>query len=206
MLENPEDAYEVLDEEYRQKRFGSLEEYKRHIQNNLEELKSRNIFSYAVSYGSGYTQYICKDQYEDIYIFTATAVFRYTAILDTYTLELPEFASQYNSTNAQGRVALNIQKFTDSLNAGDYRYAYSKLAEGFRNNNFQNLQSFETYMRRAIHRRNIIEYGNFEQTAGLYTYTIHFINREDQDDRVIEKTIIMELREGLDFALSFNLN
>ena len=39
MQENPDMAYDLLNEEYRNKRFGSVEEFKNYIHNNQEEIK-----------------------------------------------------------------------------------------------------------------------------------------------------------------------
>jgi len=206
MLEEPESAYEVLDKEYRQKRFGGVEGYKEYIQNNLEELRGRNILGYVANEDEVYREYICKDQYDNAYIFKATAIMQYSLIADTYTLDLPEFLEKYNSTSAQGKVALNMQKFVSSINDGDYQYAYSKLSEGFIKNYFPTVQSFERYIKDTLYSKNKVEYIKYSEESGLYTYDIRFVNAENEADEGVERTIIMQLKEGTDFVLSFNID
>ena len=104
-----------------------------------------------------------------------------------------------------GRVALNLQRFTESLNDSDFRFAYNKLAPGFRNNNFPTLQSFETYMRNTIPERFTVEHGAFRQEGDVYLQTIRFVDRNPRSEEVVEKTFIMQLGEGTDFVLSFNI-
>ena len=66
---NAEALYNVLDEEYREKRFGSLEDFQQYLNSNREELEGANVSSYLVNNYENYTEYVCKDQYENLYIF-----------------------------------------------------------------------------------------------------------------------------------------
>ena len=120
----PEEAYKSLDAEYRDKRFGSFDEYKKYIELNYSKLISMDVNSikkyenfnneeeysqyifnlelkgldkYLINNYNNYTQYTCIDDYGNYYIFKAAATMRYTLILDTYTLDLPEFLAKYNS-------------------------------------------------------------------------------------------------------------
>ena len=84
MLDDPESAYNVLDNDYKQKRFGTLEDYKKYIQDNSEKLKSINMSGYTVDYyyAPDYTVYTCKDQDGNTYTFKVTAVMQYSLILN----------------------------------------------------------------------------------------------------------------------------
>lgn len=204
-LTNPEQAYELLDKDYREKRFKNLEEYKSYISDNKNKIINDVLKSYKIKVDDETTTYICLGSYEDYYIFSENSVMDYTVILDTYTVDLPEFVEKYNSTNEQGKVALNIQKFVQSINDKNYRYAYNCLSDGFKNNYFKNQQSFENYIEQNLYESNEINYIEFETQGELYTYKVQFTEKENYNSQIIEKTFIMKLGEGTDFELSFNI-
>lgn len=56
-------------------------------------------------------QYICVDQTGKYLIFKEKSIMDYEIILDTYTIDLPEFVEQYNSSSEDKKVQFNIQKF-----------------------------------------------------------------------------------------------
>ncbi|MCL2383143.1 MAG: hypothetical protein FWC79_03095 [Oscillospiraceae bacterium] len=205
LLTDIERAFNLLDEEYREKRFVNLAEFNRFIDRNFGELRHSRAMRYQVTHRDAYTQFIVIDESGNDFIFRETAVMQFAVILDEHTLILPEFLEAFNATNAQGRVALNLQRFTNSLNHEDYRFAYSKLAPGFRNNNFPTLQSFESYIRDILPERMRIEHLEFGTEGNVYTYRVNIFDRDNGNARGIEKTFIIQLQEGTDFVISFNI-
>ena len=91
--------YNILDEEYRQKKFASTEEYNSYLTDLKEDVISRNIVKYDINKKDGYNEYILIDQENKYYIFKENAVMDYTLILDTYTIDLPQFTEKYNKSN-----------------------------------------------------------------------------------------------------------
>ena len=65
---------------------------------------------------------------------------KYSVVLDTYTIDLPEFIEKYNSANEKTKVGLNIQKVFDAINNEDYEYVYNKLDNTFKQTNFKTVQ------------------------------------------------------------------
>lgn len=49
----------------------------------------------------------------------------FTVILDTYTIDLPEFTEKYTKASDEEKVLLNIQKGFTAINDKDYRYVYN---------------------------------------------------------------------------------
>ena len=86
MLSNQEVAYEYLDKDYREKRFGNLNQFKNYINKNKDELKSLSVSEYLVNVYDDYTEFVCKDNSGIIYIFEAETPLKYTVNLDTYTI------------------------------------------------------------------------------------------------------------------------
>ena len=204
LLVDSEQAFTILEEKYRERRFNNFTEFERYLERNRSELTMSRLVQYEIIRRNDYRQFILEDNNGRVFIFRETAIMQFSVILDTHTLDLPEFVQAYNSTNSQGRVALNIQRFIDAINRGDYRFAYNRLAEGFRNNNFATLQSFESYIN-ILPERIRIEYGNFTREGSVYTYSVRLFDRNNVNAMPIEKVFIMQLQEGTDFVLSFNI-
>lgn len=138
------------------------------------------------------------------YFFNATAVYRYSVILDTYTIDLPEFKEKYYSAKDDTeRVALNIQKIFEALNNKDYNYVYSKLAEGFKDKNFKTLESFEKYAKEKFFDNNEIEFLYYKKESDeYYSYTINVSDKKTEEVRTL--TIIMQLKQGTNYVFSFD--
>ena len=203
LVYNIEDSYDFIDEEYKKVRFQTIDQYKEYMKNNIKRIMSTIIDSYKKEEKEGYTQYVCKDKKGNYIIFKTTAVMQYTVMLDSYTLDLPEFLEQYNSTNNQGKTALNIQKFIQSINAKDYSYAYSKLADSFKNNYFKTEEDFEKYVKDTFFEVNKAEYGEFSVEGNVNTYEITLSDQTGENTNKLTFNIIMQLQEGTDFVMSF---
>jgi len=63
VLYNRQKAYNLLDEEYRAKRFGSLAEYERYVQNNIGSINSIVVSRYLVEDKEEYKQYVIINQH-----------------------------------------------------------------------------------------------------------------------------------------------
>ena len=100
----PELEYNHLDEQYREARFGSLDNFKKYVQKNKEDISKIRASSYMTNYKDGYTEYVVKDQYDNVYIFEEKAVLDYTVKLDTYTLESDKFTSTYKTATNKEKV------------------------------------------------------------------------------------------------------
>ncbi len=66
----------------------------------------------------------------------------YSVLLDMYTVELQEFTDKYNSAKGEEKVQYNLQLWFSAINDGDYSYAYSKLDQTYKNNNFPTQTDF----------------------------------------------------------------
>lgn len=202
-LAYPEILYnDFLDEEYREKRFGDLETFKAYISKNKNQIISVNPKQYNITEYENYTQYYAIDQNGKYYIFNVTTPTDYSVILDIYTVDLPQFTEKYETATDQQKVALNIDKFMQAINAGDYKYAYNCLADSFKNNYFKTQEEFETYAKENFYESNTVAYGDFNTQGDVYTYSVTLTNSETEEQT--SKTFIVQLGEGTNFVLSFN--
>lgn len=200
---NLEKAYTLLDETYRNARFGNLEEFKKYVEENKETFDKATVSKYKVDVTDEYTQYVVIDQNDNYYIFRENAIMDYHVILDTYTIDLPEFIEKYNKATEQEKVALNINKFIQAINAKDYKYAYNKLAQGFKDNYFQTQESFEQYIKQKLYKNNEIKFNNFNNQANIYTYTTIITDKETKQTK--QQNFVVKLKEGTDFEMSFEV-
>lgn len=204
MANNIQEAYDSLDEEYRKKRFGNINEYRKYVNDNYSKLMLATLSNYKIdTTKSEYTQYICTDNLGNYYIFRETAIMQYKLILDTYTLDLPEFTEKYNSANENQKVALNIDKFMSAISSKDYKYAYNCLAGSFKNNYFKTQLEFENYAKANFYENNTVTYNNFEKQGDLCIYSVTITDTKTNNKK--QKTFIMQLGEGTEFVMSFDV-
>ena len=202
--EDIKEAYNMLDEEYREKKFRNINDYENYIKNNTS-LKYAVISEFNITENSKYTQYTCLDQYGNYYIFKEKSVMDYKVLLDTYTIDSIQFTEKYDSTNEKGKCVLNIEKIKQALNSGDYSYVYSKLAESFKNNKYKTQQEFENYIKQTIYSNINIEYGDFSNEGSTYIYDIKITDANNSENQTINMQIIMQLKEDRDFVMSFSI-
>lgn len=200
-----ENAYNMLDEQYSKAKFDNFAEFEKYVQNNYNKLITINIKKYGKDPTEDYIQYVFEDRQGKEYIFKEKTTMKYSVILDTYTLNLPEFIQKYENSNTKEKVILNLNKFMMAINDKDYKYAYNTLADSFKQNNFPTLESFETYAKQNFFDNNKFEYGNYDSEGETYyTYAVTISDGNGQDTKTISKTFIIQLKEGTDFVLSFN--
>lgn len=204
MLENPETAYEMLEEEYRNKRFGSLDEFKNYVTKNAEEIESYLAKEYEVNVLEDATEYVCQDQYKHSYIFKVSAVMQFQVKLDTYTIETEETKQKYQMANERRKVEMNVDKWIQMLNHRDYKAAYQVLDESFKSKHFQDLNRFEEYMRSRFPLYYGITLSDFSNEAGVYIQKILMTDITAKMKAPLHENIIMKLTdEG--FVMSFRI-
>ena len=205
MLSNQEKAYNLLDEEYRNKKYGSLDNFKEYINQNKQSIQLAQINEYQTVQQENYVQYVCKTLDGKYWIINETSPRNYNVILDTYTVDLPEFTEKYNEANEAEKVVLNIGRVFSAINDGDYRYAYSKLDNTFKQNNFPTQADFEKYVKEKFYANNELTYNNYQTSGGLYIYNVSIKDKNNAGAQTITKNFIMQLGEGTDFLMSFNV-
>ena len=86
MRYNPEKAYELLDKEYKEKKFNSFEDFKNYI-NNLKK-ETIKLEKYSQKTINGYRVYTAYDTKGNVFIFKTDGVMQYRVLLDDKTVEV----------------------------------------------------------------------------------------------------------------------
>lgn len=204
LLYNKSRAYKLLNTEYSNKRFRTQQDFNSYINDNLQKLATMTLSKYQKKVENGKNKYICIDQRGNYYIIKEENL-RYTVILDTYTIDLPEFTEKYESAKDEEKVLLNIQKCFEAINNKDYNYVYNKLDQTFKNNNFKTLADFEKYMKDNTFNSNTVSSSNGKVQGNTYMYDITIKDSSGKDTNTIKKTFVMQLKEGTDFVMSFGI-
>lgn len=202
-----ESAYNHLDEEYKQKRFKDFNDFQEFAKDNVKKNINIKIAKYKETKYDNYVEYVCLDQNGNYYIFNETSTMNYGLILDTYTVNLPDFIEKYNQGNEQVKVGMNIEKVIDSINTKDYKYAYNRLNETFKNNYFNTQEDFEKYIKNNFFNYNNFEFKNITQKgSNLYTCDLNVTDLTEENTATKNITIIMQLKDNLDFEMSFSID
>lgn len=198
--------YNKMDKEYREKKFGTLKNYQEYVNENLQELLKCNLNQYNIEIEDEYNNYICKDQFDNYYIFRESDIGDYTILLDTYTILEQKFEEKYKVSTNQEKIGMNITNFFQMLNIKDYSTAYKCLSTNFKDSNFKTVDSFKRYVKEKLYSYNNIKFVKFsDEISGIYTYYIEISNKEDDKDSKIKMNVIMRLLDNTEYELSFQI-
>ena len=231
-LYNPQQAYEILEEQYRNLRFENYNKFQEYLQENkqtlealdsnhrkkysdfdnyeeyenyIKNLKIIELNKYLIENNGNYKTYTCIDDYGNYYIFNIYNALEYKTLLDNYTIETQQFIEEYNKLSLQEKVMVNIDKYFKMLNSKDFETAYSKLDETFKNNNFQTVNKYKEYIKNHFFEYNKIEYLNCTQQGDIYLYKIKVTDATIAKSKEILATVVMQLGEETDFVMSFSI-
>lgn len=207
MLVRPDVAFQYLDEDYRNQKFNNdLNNFIDYINSKKNEIETARLEEYKIEDYEDYTEYFAVDQHENNYIFNEIQALEYTVLLDTYTVPLPSFMEEYNEMNTGEKIATAVQRFFEAINANDYKYAYNKMNETFKNNNFRTEEDFQNYANSYFYNGSIDMDEYQEEQDGVYVSNVS-ITTEDKDGKsnTIEKQFVIKLLENANFELSFEV-
>lgn len=208
MMYDIENAYNMLNIAYRNKRFGGIENFKNYVDENHEVLSNNIISKYQTLGNKEYKKYICLDEKNNYYIFNQDSIGEYDLCLDTYTIETEDFLEKYNSADEYKKSGMNSEKFFEAINMKDYSYIYKHLADEFKNMNFQNEAKLKKYLEDNLFIYNKRQYINYEKEADLIVLNVKVSDNYSNNANNSEKnmTIVMKLENGTDYTMSFSLN
>lgn len=205
MIYDTEYAYSLLDEQYKEKRFDNYEQFEAYVKGDLEEIEKSLLMKYQIEEFDEYKEYVCRDNYNNYYIFKEKEPMNYTVILDQYTIEDKVFVNDYNKQENNARAQMNLELFKQMLNRKDFSSAYNVLNEDFKKKYFETEESFEKYISENLFEFCEFNYVDFSKTNGKYIVKTEIKNLDNSNDENIVKRFKIELLEGTDFELSFDI-
>lgn len=196
-----ERAYNLLDEEYKEKRFGSIDKFIEYIKLKQNTLQDITIQKYSTNTKDDYEEYIIVDTNNNYYIIEEYSVMDFKMKLDSYTIESQENIQKYNTLTDTNKVSANIRKIIEAINNKDYNYIYNKLNEEYKNNKFPNINQLINYINNNFYDVNLVGNGTAELEANVYIAKIQITSNKSEIKQV---TILVRLLEGTDFEISFS--
>lgn len=208
MLTRPDIAYDLLENNYKEKRFGSLQSFEDYVKNNKDEISNISIKQYLVNNYDDYIEYVAKDQNENLYIFNDYYDKENLEIkLDTYTITTENFASTYKEADETQKVQMNIEKFFQMINRQDYKTSYNCIAESFKNNYFATEEEYIKFVKEKFFLYNKIEFKSYNKRgSNLYVFDIELTDISEESSESKKVSIIMQLKDDMDFEMSFGMN
>lgn len=207
ILYNTEYAYDILDKEYKEKRFSGIDSFRRYIEDNREKIEKAVLSEYSVNNEESSTKYALHDTYNNYFIIKANSIMNFTIKLDSYTIPESDFNTEYSKLKDAEKASANIGIFIQMINTKDYNHAYEKLSDGFKANYFNTLEEFESYIESNFYYVNDYTINNYENEGNIYIYYIDLKDyNSTNDETTIDKTFNIRLGEGTDFEISFNVN
>lgn len=203
MIFDTEDSYNLFTEEYRNKRFGSYENYRNYINENVSQLMGSVIKKYKITDYDGYTEYDYIDQYNNHYIFDESTIMNFTVKLDNYTINSKKFITEYNNLSDKEKVKKNINKIIAALNRKDYDYLYNKLDENFRNSNFVTINDFKSYLQNNFYEYNRADYKDYIEDGDTNILNVDIVDLENEENNQnINISIILQDEQEFKFYFS----
>lgn len=205
--ENPQEAYEKLDEEYKKIRFPTFEEYMEYLNDNIESIERGVLSQYSVEYKDNYKQCILSDTFKNIFIINVEGVMDYKIQLDNYTIKSEDYNKTYKEMKTKDKVSANCYIFMQMINSKDYKHAYQLLDETFKQNNFNTIEKFKAYVKNEFFKYNYYpDSFSIEQKDEYFvtSFDIRSSSASAADRKKIN--IIMDLKENADFVMSFSFN
>lgn len=215
LINDMETEYEKLDSQYKENKYTDYNDFKNYYSNLKSQLINSKLDKYGIDDKNGKKIYTLIDNYGNYYIIeVGKSINDYTVKLDNYTVETESFKDTYNDASDQRKVALNITKINTALNNQDYKYVYSKLADSFKNNYFENEDKLREYIITNLYKKSTLEFEDFSREGNYFTYKIRVIKEyEDGEEIPFGKNepsknvnIVMQLKEGTDFVMSFSID
>ena len=202
---NPDIAYNYLNKEYREARYGKLDDFKQYVKNNKKAIQSITLNRYQVTEDNGQKQYLCEDVDEFYYIFKESAIMDFSLVADTHSIDIPEFTEEYSKASEQEKVAMNINKIVEALNMKDYKYVYNKFTDGFKKNYFKTEKDFTDFAKKYFKNNNKVKFNKFSKEANnTYIYNITLTDKKEKSTLELNTDIFMKLEEGTGFVFTMS--
>ena len=200
LLVAPEYAYTYLDDEYKEKRFGSYEKFLEYINENYNNIYTLVLSKYQVNTYEDYIEYVCVDTKGNYYLFKEASIME-----DTYTIKSETYIENYNTLKDPEKASVNVDIFIQMINTKDYHHAYEVLAEGFKNNYFPTEEDFKNYMKKNFYDYNVLKINTSTNEGTVYIFKSTLTNGGNTETENQNKTFNVLLGEGTDFTISFNV-
>ena len=201
-VNNVKKAYDMLEQEYREKRFDKYSKFQDYIKKRSENLKQARVAGYSVKEEENKKIYTVVDQDGRVYIFKQKSIMNFTVQMDDYTLETDEYKEKYMNSTVVDKIKLNVNKFMEMISNYDYDEAYGLLDETYKKNNFKTEKSYEKFIEQNFYDSNAYSIEKIETDAQDYIITITVAENASASAAKKTNKIAMRLGENTEFTMA----
>lgn len=200
-LARPDLAYSYLDEEYRNKRFGNLDEFKKYVETNKNEIKGLTLKKYLIDDNN----YVCKDKYDNTYTFIQNSIMDFKYKIDDYTIDTQTYLDSYNSQSDQGKASYDAQKIIKMINSRDYSTIYKHLDESFKDTQQITQDNLILYMQNKYSKHYTYNDNTITKQGDIYIIKLNLTDATGQENFTQEMTLMIKLKDNADFTMAFSV-
>lgn len=204
-------AYNMLDENYKQKRFkNDIYEFAKYIKENYD-IKDKNEGEYILFFedcslkeNGEITEYLSEISSTSSYIFKEEYSNIFKVLLDRYTIETEVAKQKYNNLTTEEKIKYNCHNIIHSLGTQYYEYSYEHLKPSIKEEKYKTMEQYKNYiLQNHLKGYEILENETVQANNESYVYYAELKKMRSNDKKSLE--ITMNLKENMDFEMSFEI-
>lgn len=203
VLYDTKDAYDLLNEDYKNKRFGSYNSFEEYVNDYNQTIENLTLEKYGMSYGETTTKYIAQDTKENYYTFECKSVLDFDIQLDNYTIEIDDYKAKYNALTDQQKAAICLSNVIQMINTKDYENLYKKVDETFRSKNFPTIDEFKNYINNRYYYYNIVSNTQARMDSNIYVLSFDISSGNNTSAETKKANLLIQLGNDTEFKISF---
>lgn len=203
VLYDTKDAYDLLNDDYKNKRFGSYNSFEKYVNDYNQTIENLTLEKYGMSYGETTTKYIAQDTKENYYIFECKSVLDFDIQLDNYTIEIDDYKAKYNALTDQQKAAICLSNVIQMINTKDYENLYKKVDETFRSKNFPTIDEFKNYINNRYYYYNIVSNTQARMDSNIYVLSFDISSGNNTSAETKKANLLIQLVNDTEFKISF---
>ena len=201
LIAKPDIAYNLIEKNYKEKKFGNYENFEEYIQDNKERLTTITPDKYKINDDN--TEIIIQDQYKNRYKFYIEKPMQYTVRLDNYIVLNEDDIKYYSSLSGEEKVEYNLDRIQKMYKNKDYKFIYEILDDTFKEENYPTLNDFINFINQELNGNYEIGSKEIIKDGNIYEVELEISNPEKSYSQKYFN-VIMRLDSGTDFTMSFS--
>lgn len=203
LMNNYNQMYNLLDNSYKEARFNNVQNYYEYCNKMHNKIQDSMLIKYSKKVENNIETYTCIDNLNNTFIIKINSTFEPEIQLDDYTIETDYFKTQYAQASNESKAVTDADKFMKMINSKDYETAYNLLDATYKANTFPTLSSYIQSMEASFYENNFYEMKDISEQGSYYIVTIEIKDRVSASANNKTIKVIIGLKEGTNFAMSF---
>ena len=193
--------YSCLNEDYKNQKFENFDSFINYL--NTSNILKGSVEKFQVEKMNGYTQYVVFGSYDNCYIVNYFNIMSYDLLLDNYTIYAQNYLNVYSSNLPNVQAKYCIDRVRKAINDKNYKFVYEKLDSVYKNSNFIDYNSFESYIKQMFYEKNSFEFLNFKKlSSNIFEYIVKITDETGKSLSYRQLNMTVTLKDNTDFVIS----